>query len=132
MAYQIGSRSFDDLKGNIVVPSPMFDSESRIGQDGSVVFATGNRGKPFSLESMYVETSYANAQALAITYASEPSLTPRNIIRGTVDFTATTIRFVVLGVRTEIQPVPSWQGARGVASPGFVLRAEWQLLAVNV
>jgi hypothetical protein len=132
MAYQIGSREFDDLKGDIVVPSPMFDAESRIGQDGSVVFATGTRGREFTLESMYVETSYANAQDLAITYASEPSLTPRNIIRGTVDFTATTIRFVVLGVSTEIQPVPSWLGLRGAVAPGFVLRAVWRLLAVNV
>lgn len=132
MAYQIGARGFDDLKGNIVVPQPMFDVESRVGQDGVVAFATGKRGQQFNLESMYVESSYANAQALAIVYASEPSLTPRNIIRGTVDFTSTTIRFVVLGVTTEIMPVPSWLGIRGSVSPGFVLKAVWQLIAVNV
>lgn len=132
MAYYIGAREFDDLKGDIIVPSPMFDIESRTGQDGVVVFAVGTKGKPFVLESVYVESSYANAQALAIVYASEPSLIPRNIIRGTVTFATSGIQFVVLGVTTEIVPVVLWRGARAVVSPGFMLRAKWQLQGVSV
>lgn len=132
MAYSIGFRQFDDLQGNIIVPTPMHDIESRVGQDGVVVFATGKRGRPFSLESLYVETSYANAQALAIVYASEPSLITRNIIRGTVDFSTTNIRFVVLGVETQIIPAISWTGQRGTITPAFLLKAMWQLQAIQV
>lgn len=132
MAYSIGYRQFDDLKGQIAVPSPMHDIESRAGQDGVVIFATGKRGRPFTLESLYVETSYLAAQSLALVYATEPSLTPRNIIRGTVNFALTGIQFVVLDVQTEIVPVVSWVGARGTSSPAFLLKAMWQLQAIQV
>lgn len=132
MAYSIGSRSFDDLKGDIVIPGPMFDVESRTGQDGVVVFSTGSRGRQFVLESIYAESSYVNAQTLANAYKADPSLTPRNIIRGTVDFTATSIRFAVIGVESSIEPAISWQGPRGVVTPAFIVRAKWTLIAVIV
>jgi len=132
MAYSIGSRTFDDLKGDIVIPGPMFDVESRTGQDGIVVFSTGSRGEQFVLESLFAATSYANAQALANTYKSEPSLTPRNIVRGTVDFTSSAIRFVVIGVESSIEPAISWQGPRGYVAPAFLVRARWRLIGVVV
>jgi hypothetical protein len=133
MAYSIGARSFDDLKGAINLPTRMHDVESRTGQDGVVVFSTGKRGVPFILESLYVETTYLLAQTLANAYQLDPSLTPVNIVRGTVDFTATSFRFVVIGVEVQnIEPVISWVGARGSASPAFKVRAAWRIQAIEI
>lgn len=132
MAYSIGSTTFDDLRGDIELPTPNHDVESRSGQDGVVVFSTGRRGQAFMLESLYVSNSYANAQALAITYSGLPSLTPQNIVRGTVDFSGTGIAFVVLAVKSRIVPLVAWIGARGSVSPGFAVYAEWQLQPVEV
>lgn len=132
MAYSIGSTSFDDLAGDILLPTPNHDVESRSGQDGVVVFSTGRRGQQFTLESLYVETSYANAQALAITYSGLPSVTPQNIVRGTVDFSSSGIAFVVLGVEARIVPLVSWVGLRGSSSPAFAVYAQWRLQPVEV
>lgn len=133
MAYSIGARGFDDLKGPINLPTKMHDTESRTGQDGVVVFATGTRGIPFILESLYVETTYALAQALANAYQLDPSLSPVNIVRGTVDFADSGFGFVVIGVEVhDIQPVVSYVGARGTSQPAFLVRASWRLQAIEV
>jgi hypothetical protein len=132
MAYSIGARSFDDLKGVVNLPTRTHDVESRTGQDGVVVFATGKRGTPFVLESLYVQTSYLLAQELAAAYHDDPSLSPVNLIIADVLFEDIGATFIVLGVEVhEIQSVVSWVGARGSASPAFLVRASWRLQAIE-
>lgn len=132
-AYSIGARSFDDLKGVVNLPTRTHEVESRTGQDGVVVFATGKRGTPFIIESLYVDTSYASAQALAAAYHNDPSLSLVYLIIADVEFVDFHLAFVVIGVDVqEIQPVVSWVGARGSASPAFLVRASWRLQAIEI
>jgi hypothetical protein len=136
MAYYIGSVEFDDLQGNIILPTPMHDAESRTGQDGVVVFSTGKRGQEFEMTSEFHLNTYAGAVALMADYYVYPSITPRNIIRGTEDYSASDFRFVVLGVNVEIQSKVSWQGLRSSGrvnvSPAHCVTARWRMIAVEV
>lgn len=133
MAFSIGAREFDDLQGVIETPTRKHDVETRSGQDGSVVFSVGQHGVPFGLDSMFVCASYADAHALEIVYANDPSLTPLNIVRGSTTYAATSIRFIVLGVKvTSIKPLIAWSGPRGNLSPAFAVYARWTLQAVIV
>lgn len=132
MNYFIGALQFDDLAGDIIIPSPMFDVEARVGQEGVVVFATGTRGQPFTLRSKWFVPSYLAAQLVCINYAAQPSVVPRNIIRGTSNWSGTGTQFVVLSVKTSIQPLVAWQGLRGSLSPAFLVAADWQMQGVRV
>jgi hypothetical protein len=136
MAYYIGALEFDDLQGNIILPTPMHDAESRTGQDGIVVFSTGKRGQEFELTSDFHVNSYAAAVSLMADYYVEPTLTPRNIIRGTEDYTASDFRFVILGVHVEIQSKVYWQGLRSSGrvsvAPAHCVTARWRVIAVAV
>jgi hypothetical protein len=131
MSFSIGSITFDDLKGNIVVPQMQRDLESRVGQDGVTAFATGRRGKPFTLESVYAFSTYALADAGRVTYANAFGLVPQNLQQGTAVYN-TSIKFVVLEVQASIQSAIAFQCPRGVVSPAFLLRAQWTLQAVEV
>ena len=136
MAYYIGSREFDDLQGNIILPTPKQDVESRSGQDGVVVFSTGKRGQEFELTSEYHVNTFAAAVSLMADYYVEPSLTPRNIIRGTETYLASAFKFVIIGVQVEIQSKVFWQGLRFAGrvnvSPAHCVKARWRMIAVEV
>lgn|SRR5574343_718092 len=135
MAYSIGARSFDNLKGNVVLPKPHFDIESRSGEDGLTVFAGGVRGEPFELQSLWVDNSWAAAHATSLAYHSDPSMTPVNIIRGTVDYSTSDYQFIVLDVKVEIEPVVSWYGVHSgslvAIAPAFLVKATWKIVAID-
>lgn len=135
----IGARQFDDLVGDIFLPSPQHDIESHAGQDGVVVFANGKRGREFTLESHFHVNTWALACSLMADYYAEPTLTPYNIIRGTENYAATNFRFVVLGVEVAIVPQIYWSGIRTIStvltrvqvSPAFRVVGKWRLVAID-
>ena len=136
MAFYIAAREFDDLQGDIILPTPMHDAESRTGQDGVVVFSTGKRGQEFELTSEQHVDTYAAAVSLMADYYVEPSLTPRNIVRGTETYAASVFKFVILGVHVEIKSKVYWQGLRSTGrvnvSPAHCVVARWRMIAVKV
>jgi hypothetical protein len=136
MAFYIGTTEFDDIKGDIILPTPAHDVESRSGQDGVVVFSTGLRGMEFELTTDFHVTTYAAAVTLMGTYYSFPSTSLLNIVRGTEDYTATDYRFVVLGVMVSIVPNVAWTGIRAAGrvslSPAFSVVARWRMIAIKV
>ena len=131
MAFAIGSVSFDDLRGDIIVPQLQRDLESRVGQDGVTVFSTGRRGRPFTLQSVYAFSTYALADAARITYANTFGLTPQTLEQGTALYNGS-VRFVVLEVQSRIESAVVFQCPRARIAPAFLLRAEWTLQAVEV
>ena len=139
MIYSIGTVFFDDLTGDVVLPSPSNEVESHSGQDGVTVFASGKRGRDFYLESVFHESSWANANTLQLAYYAAPGLAPLNIVRGTETYAATAFRFVVLDVHVSIEPLVSWTGLRVIASiltrlniaPAFAVKARWHLVAID-
>ena len=135
MAFYIGAREFDDLVGDIILPTPNIDVESRTGQDGIVAFATGKRGREFELTSLFHLNTYAAAVSLMADYYVEPSVTPHNIIRGTETYAGSAFSFVVLSVQVEIVSKISWQGLRAsgrvAVSPAHCVQARWRMIAVT-
>lgn len=136
MAYYIGSTEFDDLKGDIILPTPSHDVEARAGQDGVVVFANGKRGREFELVSEFHLNSYAAAVTLMATYYASPSTAQVNIIRGTEDYSASAFQFVLLGVMVSIESNVAWTGLRASGrvsvAPAHNVIARWRLIAVEV
>lgn len=131
MAFYLGALEFDDLAGDPVFPSDRREVEHSIGRDGVAVFATGRRGEPFTMQSVYAFSTFSLAMAACNTYANAFGLTPVNMVLGAVDFTGT-MQFVVLDVKTQIEPVVLFQSAaRGVVSPAYLVRAEWRLQGVE-
>jgi hypothetical protein len=137
--YSIGDVYFDDLTGDVVLPTPQNEVESHAGQDGVTVFASGKRGRDFYLESMFVSNTWANANTLQLAYYNAPTLAPLNIVRGAETYAATTIRFVVLDVHVSIEPLVAWSGLRIISSlltrvhiaPAFAVKARWHLVAID-
>jgi hypothetical protein len=137
--YSIGDVYFDDLTGDVVLPTPHNEVESHAGQDGVTVFASGTRGRDFYLESVFHETSWANANTLQLAYYAAPSLAPLNIVRGTETYAATAFRFIVLDVHVSIRPVVAWSGLRVISTfltrvnivPAFAVTARWHLVAID-
>jgi hypothetical protein len=137
--YSIGDVYFDDLTGDVVLPTPHNEVESHAGQDGVTVFASGKRGRDFYLESVFHETSWANANTLQLFYYAAPGLAPLNIVRGTETYALTAFRFIVLDVHVSIEPVIAWTGLRVIASvltrlniaPAFAVKARWHLVAID-
>lgn len=136
MAFYLGGLEFDDLQGNIILPTPMHDVESRSGQDGLVVFSTGKRGQEFEITSEFHINTYANAVLLMADYYDSPTLATINIIRGTENYAATPFRFLILGVHVEIVSKVYWQGlrfsGRVSVSPAYCVIARWRMVAVQV
>jgi hypothetical protein len=138
--YAIGTRTFDDLRGAIWLPTPHHDTEHRPGQDGLTVHATGRRGREFELVSSVYAASWAAAAELGIVYHADPSLTPLNIVRGTETYASTVFRFICLGVSLEpVRELVSWSGVRIISSaptrvtvaPAFLVTARWRLVAID-
>ena len=136
MAYYIDSREFDDLRGDIILPTPSHDVESRAGQDGLVVFSQGKRGREFELESEFHVNSYASAVSLMADYYVEPSLAQRNIVRVTEDYTASSFRFIILGVNVRIESKIFYTGIRFAGrvnvAPAHCVIARWRVIAIAV
>jgi hypothetical protein len=136
MAFYIGSREFDDLQGDIILPTPAHDVESRAGQDGVVVFSQGTRGREFELESEFHINSYASAVSLMADYYLEPSLTHRNIIRDAETYASSVFRFIVLGVNVRIENRIIYHGLRAsgrvTVTPAFAVVARWRMIAITV
>lgn len=133
MAYSIGSTSFDDLRGDVEIPAMQKEAETRVGQDGVAIFGTGKRGRPFALQSLYVVTTYAAAAALAVTYAeSIDGLTPVHLVQGSMDYSTTSYKFVIMSVKSKIRSVPAFQNSRLSASPAFLVESEWVLQPVTI
>lgn len=131
MAYSLGALSFDDLAGDPVFPADRREVEHSIGRDGVAVFATGRRGEPFTMQSIYAFATFAAAMAACNTYANAFGLTPVNMIIGAVDFSGT-MGFVVLEVKTQIESNVIFQSSsRGTIAPAFIVRAEWRLQGVE-
>ena len=137
--YSLGDVFFDDLTGDVVLPTAHNEVESHAGQDGLTVFASGKRGRNFYLESVFYHTSWANANTLQLAYYNAVGLAPLNIVRGTETYAATPIRFVVLDVHVSIEPVVAWSGLRWISSvltrvniaPAFAVKARWHLVAID-
>jgi len=138
--YSIGNRTFDDLAGAIVLPTPTHATEYRPGQDGLTVHALGRRGREFELTSTVYTNTWLDAAAIIATYHADPSLSPVNIIRRTETYALGSFRFVVLGVDPlPTKAVVSWDGIRLISSvatrvylsPAFRVQARWRIVAID-
>ena len=137
--YSIGDVYFDDLTGDVVLPTPHNEVESHSGQDGVTVFASGKRGRDFYLESVFHESSWLNANTLQAAYYAAVGLAPLNIVRGTETYAASNFKFIVLDVHVSIRPVVAWSGLRVISSvltrvnvaPAFAVTARWHLVAID-
>lgn len=137
MSFSLGGLSFDDIKGDLVIPGMMRDIEAKTGDDGVAVFNIGSRGEPFELETRYAFASWALARAAEMTYAATFTAAPVNCILGGYNYTATGFQFVLLGPpKTRIESIAAWQGLRSgspvTVSPAFVVYAVWRIVAVAV
>ena len=137
MSNSIGALAFDNLRGTIDLPQMRREVESKSGDDGVSVFATGRRGNTFELEAEYAFASYALARTAEQTWRNTFTGTPVDITLGGVNFTGTGVAFVVLEVSlSEIRPMPFYQcpraNTRVTVSPAFVLRCTFRIQPVEI
>lgn len=125
--HAIGPFTFDALRGEIHLEREENEVIVRPGVDGSGIRRLGQRGRPFVVETMRYETSYASAEIVLHGYQELIRLDPLQVIKNSI--ASRDLHQVLEVEKVAISPCTTAVGTI-VANPSAILIARWTLLAM--
>lgn len=127
LLHAIGPFTFDALRGEIQLEREENEVIVRPGVDGSGIRRLGQRGRPFVVETMRYETSYASAEVVLQLYQGLIEIDPVQVVKNTI--VSRDLHQVLEVEKVAISPCTTAVGTI-VANPAAILIARWTLLAM--
>lgn len=128
MVSSIGRFAFLQMSGPPQAIAAQLDVESRAGVDGNALWNTGQRGRPFEVETLVDLANLAVANAAYRSYQSLIGSGPHQVIWGGV---FTSLQVEVLDVTPAGTPSLAVTAIGGLTGGACTLRCRWTLIAIG-